>query len=104
MALGATLELGAVSWPAQKRRPVAFLVVRRSADRFKSDSLGVAFARGASVVLNSSIQVLNQFVGGHLDSESIDHFSPPRGQQQCKHTAMRKQACFSDRCIEAGRI
>jgi hypothetical protein len=46
------------------------------------------------MVLNSRVQVLNQFVRCHLDPKSIDHSSPPVVTTRCNQLARPKPVIF----------
>jgi hypothetical protein len=89
----AALEFGAVSGPGSEKWVFAFFIVRQASDRLEPDPLRVAFARGSAVVRNSSIQMPDQFIRGHLDPKSIDH-TTPLVEARCKRIAIRECACF----------
>jgi hypothetical protein len=87
------LEFGAVSGPDSEQRVLAFFILRQASDSLEPDPLRLAFARGSAVVRNSSIQMPDQFIRGHLDPKSIDH-TTPLVEARCKGIAIRECACF----------
>jgi len=89
----AALEFGAVSGPGSEKWVFAFFILRQASDRLEPDPLRFAFARGSAVVRNSSIQMPDQFICGHLDPKSIDH-TTPLVEARCKRIAIGECACF----------
>src|SRR5712672_1363808 len=100
----ASLEFGAVARPRPQERHLAFFFVGQAPDGLKSEPFRFALRCGRSMVLNSRVQVLNQFVRRHLDPKSIDHSSPPVVTTRCNRLARPKSVIFQKYSFDDSKI